>query len=346
MNLANELDDDTVNSLIISTSYRYDIVKHYYELKRHLLGLEKLFDYDRYAPLPYVPQMDVDWQKSREIVIKAFEKFSPQMSSIANRFFDKLWIHAPVMQGKTGGAFAHPVVPDIHPYILVNFTGNLRDIETIAHELGHGIHQVMAGKQGYLNSHTPLVLAETASVFCEMLVFKDLMKNLESPEDKLWLVANKIESIFATVFRQVAMNRFEDEIHNLRRSKGELPPHEFSNLWLKTQKEMFGNTVMLTDDYGIWWSYISHFIHAPGYVYAYAFGELLVLSLYSMYEKGKPDFVQLYLKLLAAGGSDTPYALLEPFGIDLHDPNFWHQGLNVIDNMVKEMEELITKIGI
>ncbi|MBW1933652.1 MAG: M3 family oligoendopeptidase, partial [Deltaproteobacteria bacterium] len=345
MNLANELDDDTVDSLITSTTDRYDLVQRYYGLKRRLLGLEELFDYDRYAPLPYLPQRVVDWEKGKEIVLDAFGKFSPKMASVANLFFDKQWIHAPVIPGKTGGAFAHPVVPQVHPYVLVNFTGNLRDVETVAHELGHGVHQILAGKQGYLNSHTPLVLAETASVFCEMLVFKDLMMNLERPEEKLWLAATKIESIFATVFRQVAMNRFENEVHSMRRSKGELSSDEFSNLWLKTQEEMFGNSVTLTDDHGIWWSYISHFIHTPGYVYAYAFGELLVLSLYSMYEKGKLDFVPCYLELLAAGGSDTPYILLESFGIDLHDPNFWHQGLNVIDDMVKEIEELAMEIG-
>lgn len=345
MNLANELDDDTVDSLIASATDRYDIVQRYYGLKRRLLGLEELFDYDRYAPLPYLPQRVVDWEKSKGIVLDAFGRFSPEMASVANLFFDKQWIHAPVIPGKTGGAFAHPVVPQVHPYVLVNFTGNLRDVETVAHELGHGVHQILAGKQGYLNSHTPLVLAETASVFCEMLVFKDLMRNLERPEEKLWLAASKIESIFATVFRQIAMNRFENEVHNKRRSKGELSPDEFSNIWFKTQEEMFSNSVTLTDDYGIWWSYIGHFIHTPGYVYAYAFGELLVLSLYSMYEKGKMDFVPRYLELLAAGGSDTPYALLESFGIDLHDPNFWHQGLNVIDDMVKEIEELAMEIG-
>lgn len=346
MNLANELDDDTVDSLIKSATDRYDIVQRYYGLKKRILGLEELFDYDRYAPLPYLPQRIVDWEESKEIVLDAFENFSPKMASVASMFFDKQWIHAPVIPGKTGGAFAHPVVPQVHPYVLLNFTGNLRDVETLAHELGHGVHQILAGKRGYLNSHTPLALAETASVFCEMLVFKDLMKNLEKPEEKLWLAATKIESIFATVFRQIAMNRFENEVHDKRRSKGELSPDEFSNIWVKTQEEMFSNSVTLTDDYGIWWSYISHFIHTPGYVYAYAFGELLVMSLYSIYEKGELDFVQRYLNLLAAGGSDTPYLLLESCGIDLHDPDFWHQGLNVIDDMVKEIEELAMKIGV
>ncbi|OPL14385.1 MAG: oligoendopeptidase F [delta proteobacterium ML8_D] len=346
MNLANELDDDTVDSLITSVTDRYDIVQGYYGLKKRLLGLEELFDYDRYAPLPYLPPRLVDWGTGKDIVIDAFGNFSPRMASIANRFFDQSWIHAPVIHGKTGGAFAHPVIPQVHPYVLVNFTGNIRDVETVAHELGHGVHQILAGEQGYLNSHTPLALAETASVFCEMLVFKDLMRNLKRPEEKLWLAASKIESIFATVFRQIAMNRFEDEVHSERRSKGELSPDEFSNIWVGTQKKMFRESVTLTDDYGIWWSYIGHFIHTPGYVYAYAFGELLVLSLYSLYEKGEPDFVPRYLDLLASGGSDTPYVLLKSFGIDLHNPDFWQQGLNVIDDMVKEIEQLAMEIGI
>ena len=344
MNLANELDNTTVNSLVIAVTDRYDIVRRYYDLKRRLLGLEELFDYDRYAPLPYLSQRVIDWENGKKIVLDAFGKFSPKMASVANRFFDKQWIHAPVMEGKTGGAFAHPVVPQVHPYVLVNYTGKFRDVETVAHELGHGVHQILAAEQGYFNSNTPLTLAETASVFAEMLVFKDLMKSLKRPEEKLGLAATKIDSVFATVFRQIAMNRYEDAVHSKRRTSGELSPDEFSSLWLKTQKDMFSNSVTLTDDYGTWWAYIGHFLHAPGYVYAYAFGELLVLSLYAMYEKGEPDFVPRYLELLAAGGNNTPYALLESFGVDLRDPDFWHQGLNVIDDMVKEVEELALQV--
>ncbi len=340
MNLANELDDTTVESLITAVTDRYDIVQRYYRLKQRLLGLEELFDYDRYAPLPYLPQRVVKWEEAREIVLNAYKRFSPKMSSIARRFFEEHWIHAPVLPGKTGGAFAHPVVPQVHPYVLLNYVGNLRDVETLAHELGHGIHQVLAGRQGYFNSSTPLSLAETASVFGEMLVFKDIIKGLESPKEKLGLIAAKLESIFATVFRQVAMNRFEDEIHKRRRTEGELSPDKFSDLWLQTQRAMFGDSVTLTDDYGIWWSYISHFVHAPGYVYAYAFGELLVLSLYAIYKREGEDFVPLYLDLLSAGGSDTAYELLRPFGIDLHHSDFWHQGLDLIDKMVEEAERL------
>ncbi len=344
MNLSNELDDATVDSLISAVTDRYDIVQRYYRLKQRLLGIEELFDYDRYAPLPYLPQRVVNWRDAKEIVLNAYKRFSPDMASIAKDFFDRQWIHAPALPGKTGGAFAHPVVPQVHPYVLLNYVGNLRDVETLAHELGHGIHQVMAGRQGYFNSNTPLTLAETASVFGEMLVFKDIIKGLERPEEKLGLIAAKLESIFATVFRQVAMNRFENEIHTIRRTEGELSPDRFSELWLQTQREMFGDSVTLTDDYGVWWSYISHFVYAPGYVYAYAFGELLVLSLYAMYEKEGKGVVPLYLDLLSAGGSDTAYELLRPFGIDLHRSDFWQQGLDLIDEMVRDIERLSGQI--
>ena len=233
--------------------------------------------------------------------------------------------------------------------MLVNYTGNFRDVETVAHELGHGVHQVLASGKGYFNSDTPLTLAETASVFGEMLTFQSLLEQLDSDKKRLGLASSKIESIFATVFRQIAMNRFENAIHTWRREKGELSQEKFMEFWLETQRAMFGDSVTLTDDYGIWWSYISHFIHVPGYVYAYAFGELLVLSLYSIYSQTsdpeeKSDFVQKYLDLLAAGGSDTPYRLLEPFGIDLHDPDFWNQGLDMIDQMVGQVEELAEKV--
>jgi len=323
MNLANELDDPTVDSLIDSVTSRYDIVERYYNLKRSILGLPELYDYDRYAPLPWLPRRHISWEQARETVLGAFQKFSEEMADIADMFFEKGWIHAPVMPGKISGAFAHPVTPSIHPYVLVNFTGTLRDVETLAHELGHGVHQVLAAEMGYFNSHTPLTLAETASVFGEMLVFKDLLNCIESNEEKLGFIAAKIESIFATVFRQIAMNRFEDSIHNARREKGELSQDEFSRLWIKTQQQMFGSSVKLTDNYRIWWSYIPHFLHTPGYVYSYAFGELLVLSLYARYQEGDGKFEENYIRLLRAGGSNTPYELLRPFSIDIGDSSFW-----------------------
>ncbi len=344
MNLANELDDETVDALVQAVSSRNTTVERFYRLKRRMLDVDELFDYDRYAPLPFLPDDIVNWEECKKIVIDAYGKFSPRMAETAEQFFRRQWIDAAVGPGKTSGAFAHPVVPSVHPYILVNYTGNLRDVETVAHELGHGVHQVLAAERGYLNSDTPLTLAETASVFGEMLVFQDLLKRLDSDTKRLGLAASKVESIFATVFRQVAMNRFEHAIHTHRREYGELSDEKFTEFWLETQRAMFGDSVTLTPDYGIWWSYISHFIHVPGYVYAYAFGELLVLSLYKIYtetpDEKKADFVSLYLDLLSAGGSDTPYRLLEPFGIDLHDPAFWEQGLNMIDQMVDQVEKL------
>ncbi len=345
MNLANELDDSTVDALINAVTSRYDIVARYYHLKKRLLGLEQLYDYDRYAPLPWLPQKQVSWEEARQMVLQAFNRFSPEMAMIAESFFDKGWIHAPVIPGKTSGAFAHPVTPSAHPYVLVNFTGTLRDVETLAHELGHGIHQVLAAKKGYFNSQTPLTLAETASVFGEMLVFRDILNQLGSPKEKLGFSAAKIESIFATVFRQIAMNRFEDAIHHHRRREGELSQDAFSEHWIETQSAMFKESVQLTNNYRIWWSYISHFLHVPGYVYAYAFGELLVLSLYAIYLEEGEGFKKNYIELLEAGGSDTAYELLKPFGIDLADSDFWNRGISVIDEMVKEAEETAERIS-
>ena len=249
------------------------------------------------------------------------------------------------MEGKSSGAFAHPVTPSAHPFVLVNFTGTLRDVETLAHELGHGIHQVLSSEKGYFNADTPLTLAETASVFGEMLVFRDILDQLETPREKLGFTAAKLESIFATVFRQIAMNRFEDAIHTSRRQEGELSQEKFSELWIRTQSEMFRKSVRLTDDYRIWWSYISHFLHVPGYVYSYAFGELLVLSLYATYLEEDQGFVKKYEALLKAGGSDTAYELLKPFGIDLRDSSFWHRGLAIIDSMVEDARELAEDIS-
>ncbi len=348
MNLANELDDQTVEALVEAVTSQNSTVARFYHLKKEMLGVDRLFDYDRYAPLPFMPDDTVSWDECRQTVLDAYRKFSPSMAETASLFFDRNWIDAGVKPGKTSGAFAHPVVPSVHPYVLINYTGNLRDVETVAHELGHGVHQVLASDKGYFNSDTPLTLAETASVFGEMLVFQDLLQKLDSDRKRLGLAAAKVESIFATVFRQIAMNRFEHAIHTFRREKGELSQEKFRELWLETQSAMFGDSVVLTDDYGIWWSYISHFIHVPGYVYAYAFGELLVLSLYSMYSETRGDerekFVKKYLSLLSAGGSDTPYRLLEPFGIDLHDPEFWNQGLKMIDHMVDQVEELAGRV--
>ncbi len=339
-NLSNELDDRTVEALVISTTERYDIVQRYYVLKKDLLGLDELHDYDRYAPLPSLPDQLVPWQECRDMVLDGFRAFSPEMADIASLFFERNWIHAPLLEGKRGGAFAHPAVPDAHPYVLVNYTGNLRDVSTVAHELGHGVHQYLAREKGYFNSDTPLVLAETASVFAELLIFHRQLDMLTDVEQKRAFICQKLESIFATVFRQISMNRFEDMIHNSRRDKGELSTDDLSALWLESQKAMFGDAVRLDDHYRLWWSYIPHFLHTPGYVYSYAFGELLVLALYRIYQEQGEDFIPKYIHLLAQGGSQSPYDLLKPFDIDLNSPTFWQGGLLVIEEMLGQVENM------
>ncbi|KPJ97490.1 MAG: oligoendopeptidase F [Desulfobacterales bacterium SG8_35] len=338
MNLGNELEDRTVEVLISAVKGRYDIPQRYYQVKKKMLGLDELFDYDRYAPVPHLPGKKIPWPDGQTMVLEAFGKFSPRMAEIAGYFFGKNWIHAPLQDGKRGGAFAHPCVPEVHPYVLVNYTGNLRDVSTVAHELGHGVHQYLAAGQGYYNSNTTLVLSETASVFAELLVFNSQLETLDRKEERKAFVCQKLESIFATVFRQISMNRFEDRVHNARRGQGELKTEEITDMWLQTQHEMFGDSVTLSENYGTWWSYIPHFLHTPGYVYSYAFGELLVLALYALYKKEGESFVPKYLDLLAAGGSRTPYELLVPFGVDPDDPGFWNDGLKIIDEMLQLVE--------
>ncbi len=338
MNLANELADDTVTVLISSVTKRYDIVQRYYHLKKKMLALDVLYDYDRYAPLPHLPDGKVTWPQCQDMVLKAFRGFSPKMAEIASFFFDRGWIHAPILEGKRSGAFAHPCVPEVHPYVLVNFTGNIRDVSTVAHELGHGVHQYLAAEKGYYNSDTPLVLAETASVFAELLVFHSQLALLDSDEQRRAFTCQKLESIFATVFRQISMNRFEDRIHTRRREQGELSQEAFSEHWRQIQEEMFADSVRLTENYDIWWSYIPHFLHTPGYVYSYAFGELLVLALYNLYKTQGESFVPKYEALLAAGGTLSPYELVKPFGVDLNDPLFWQGGLATIDSMLMTVE--------
>ncbi len=337
-NLSNELDDKTVDALVSSCTDRYDIVQRYYTVKKKLLGFETLHDYDRYAPLPSLPDKLVSWEECKNMVLGGFRAFSPEMADIGAMFFDQNWIHAPLLDGKRGGAFAHPAVPDANPYILVNYTGNLRDVSTVAHELGHGIHQYLAKEKGYFNSDTPLVLAETASVFAELLIFHKQLDSLDDTAEKQAFTCQKLESIFATVFRQISMNRFEDMIHNQRRDKGEISTQDLSALWMNSQEAMFGDAVTLGEHYGIWWSYIPHFLHTPGYVYSYAFGELLVLALYRIYKKEGTDFIPKYIHLLSEGGSKSPAELLTPFNIDLNDPSFWQGGLGVIEDMLESIE--------
>ena len=343
-NMDNEVDDETVEALIRAVTSRYDIVARYYRLKRQLLGLDELFEYDRYAPLPAADRR-YSWDESREIVLQAYRKFHPQMAEVVEQFFEKKWIDAAVRPGKSGGAYSHGVVPSVHPFVFMNFQGRPNDVMTLAHELGHGVHQWLSREQGFLQADTPLTTAETASVFGEMLVFQDLLSRESRPEVRLAMLTRKLEDSFATVFRQISMNRFEDAIHNARRTEGELPTERFNEMWLETQKAMFQNSVTITENYGLWWSYIPHFVHVPGYVYAYAFGELLVLALYARYQEMGDGFADKYLEMLRAGGSNWPHEIVRPLGVDLTDPTFWQKGLQILDDLVVEAEELAAQVG-
>ncbi|MEF8793003.1 MAG: M3 family oligoendopeptidase [Thiohalorhabdus sp.] len=347
-NLDNEASDTMVDALVDRVTDRYPLMARYYRLKASLLGVDTLFDYDRYAPIPGT-QRTVSWEEAQRTVLEAYGAFSTDMRAIAEMFFDLGWVDAPVADGKIGGAFSHPATPDAHPYVLVNFTGTPGDVMTLAHELGHGVHQYLAREQGHFNADTPLTTAETASVFGEMLTFEHLMGQESDPQVRLGLLCNKLEEMFATVFRQVAMNRFEDAVHTARREEGELAAERVGELWRATQRPQFadeaGEAVRMTEGYGHWWSYIPHFLHVPGYVYAYAFGELLTLALYERYREQGEAFVPQYMELLRAGGSEAPEALMGRLGLDLADPGFWDKGLDVLEGMVGQAEELAAETG-
>ena len=279
------------------------------------------------------------------MVLDSYSEFHPEMGEIAGHFFDRNWIDAAIQPGKRGGAYSASTVPSVHPYVFMNFNGKIRDVQTLAHELGHGVHQFLSREQGALQADTPLTTAETASVFGEMLVFQRLMRRLDDPKEKLALLIGKIDDTIATVFRQVSMNRFEHAIHTKRREDGELSTEEFSALWRQTQEQIYGDSVTLTDSYDIWWSYIPHFLHTPGYVYAYAFGELLVLALYQEYTRTKNGFSDKYIEMLRAGGSDWPENIVGKLGLDITNPDFWDNGLAAIEKMVQQAEELANKIN-
>ncbi|NNE70964.1 MAG: M3 family oligoendopeptidase [Rhodothermales bacterium] len=338
-NLSNEVQDEVVESLVSSVTSRFDIVGRFYRLKARLLGLDQMMDYDRYAP---VGEADTRyrWEEAESIVRDAYSEFDPRMGAIAGEFFDKRWIDARLAPNKRSGAFSHGAVPSAHSYVLVNFTGKIRDVQTLAHELGHGGHQYLSRQQGVFHADTPLTTAETASVFGEMLVFQRLMAAESDPANRLAMLVSKIDDSIATVFRQVTMNRFEDRIHTDRRTKGELSVDALSEAWIETQTSMFDGAVTLGEHYRYWWSYIPHFLHTPGYVYAYAFGELLVLALYAKYTEEPDGFPERYMDLLAAGGSDWPHVLVSKMGIDLTDLSFWNRGLDAIDALVTEAEAL------
>ncbi|MCL6643106.1 MAG: M3 family oligoendopeptidase [Candidatus Bipolaricaulota bacterium] len=337
--LANEIEPATVDALMTACENAYDIVQDYYRLKKRLLGLRTLYDYDRYAPI-FAELPRCEWPEGQRIVLEAYRDFSPITAQIVQEFFDKGWIDAEVRLGKVGGAFSASTVPSAHPYILLNYTDKLRDVMTLAHELGHGIHQYLSRRVGHLQADTPLTMAETASTFGEILTFRKLLHSSSDPKVKLALLCSKIEDAFATIFRQIVLTRFEQKLHEARRTQGELPPERIGALWLEANQQMFGSSVTLTEDYRWWWLYISHFIHVPFYCYAYAFGELLVLALYQKYLREGEAFVPTYLNLLAAGGSDSPQKLLAPLGVDTSDPNFWNTGFEVLRTMVREAEQL------
>jgi oligoendopeptidase F len=338
-NLSNEVSNEVVDALVKAVSGRFDLSRRHYTLKRRLLELDEMFDYDRYAPLPQA-DTSYSWDEAREIVLAAYAEFHPELAEIARRFFDESWIDAAVTPGKRGGAFSHGAVPSAHPYILMNYTGRVRDVQTLAHELGHGVHQYLSRDQGVLQADTPLTTAETASVFGEMLVFKSLLEKEEDPSVRLAMLVGKVDDTMATVFRQISMHRFEETVHNHRRSQGELTSDEISAYWRQTQEGMFDGSVTLGEHYDIWWSYIPHFIHTPGYVYAYAFGELLVLALYEEYLRRGDRFADAYVELLAAGGSDWPHNLVGNLGVDLTARDFWENGLRAVEVLIGEAEAL------
>ena len=337
--LSNEITDQMADALIEAVTSRYDLVARYYKLKRKILGVEELHDYDRYAPIGESAAF-YTWAEARNLTLDSYTAFHPDMGQVAEKFFSERWIDAPVVPGKQSGAFSHGAVPSVHPYVLVNYTGRARDVQTLAHELGHGVHQYMAAGQGVFHAGTPLTTAETASVFGEMLVFQELLSRESSPRGQLAMLMGKIDDSMATVFRQVAMNRFEDAMHSARRTSGELTSDQFDDLWISTQSAMFQGSVTLGDHYRHWWSYIPHFLHTPGYVYAYAFGELLVLALYSRYQSNPDTFPDAYMRLLGAGGSNWPHVLVGGMGVNLQDPEFWQQGLHAIEGMIARAESL------
>ena len=338
-NLANEIDGAVVDALLAAAEKHQGVVQRYYRLKARLLGLDKLADYDRYAPISG-EMPTVDWATAQRLVQESYDGFSPQAGGIVRDFFAKRWIDAELRDGKRGGAFSASGVTSGHPYILMSYTDKLRDVMTLAHELGHGVHQFLSRDVGYLQCDTPLTTAETASVFGEMLTFKRLQQAYPDPKARLALLCGKIEDGFATVFRQVVLTRFEQALHAARKDEGELSPDRIDALWMAANAPMHGGTVELTPGYAGWWSYIGHFVHSPFYCYAYAFGELLVLALVKKHEQEGTAFVPKYLAMLAAGGSKPPHELVATLGVDVTDPAFWGLGLSLLEDMVGEAEAL------
>ncbi|OLP61168.1 oligoendopeptidase F [Xaviernesmea oryzae] len=338
--LANRVEREVVDALAEAVKSAYPRLSHrYYGMKAKWLGMDQLNFWDRNAPLPETPNALIAWDEARDTVLSAYAGFSPEMAAIAQRFFDGGWIDAPVKPGKAPGAFAHPTVPSAHPYVLVNYMGKPRDVMTLAHELGHGVHQVLAAEQGALMASTPLTLAETASVFGEMLTFRALLDKTRDRRERKAMLAQKVEDMINTVVRQIAFYDFERRLHTARR-EGELTSEAIGGIWLAVQAESLGPAIRLSEGYETWWTYIPHFIHSPFYVYAYAFGDCLVNSLYAVYQNAESGFQDKYFDLLKAGGSKHHSELLAPFGLDAADPNFWQKGLSMIEGLIDELEAL------
>ncbi len=337
-NRSNMVEDEVVDALVSAVRADYPRLSHrYYQMKAKWLGLDKLQHWDRNAPLPDDDDRVIPWAEARARVLSAYGAFSPELAAVGQNFFDKAWIDAAPTPGKSGGAFAHPTVPSAHPYLLLNYHGRTRDVMTLAHELGHGVHQVLAGDQGYLLAGTPLTLAETASVFGEMLTFRSLLDSEKNPRRKQIMLASKVEDMLNTVVRQIAFYTFEQRLHD-ERQKGEILPERIGEIWLEVQTESLGPVFEFTPEYSVFWSYIPHFIHSPFYVYAYAFGDCLVNALYAVFQEGHPGFQQKYLDMLRAGGAKRHQELLAPFGLNAADPAFWTRGLDVISGFIDELE--------
>lgn len=343
-NLANEASDESVQALVDAVVARYDLPQRWYSLKAKVLGIDRLADYDRMASVAE-DETQIGWSEARTIVLDAYRSFSPELADVAKRFFDENWIDAPTRPGKRPGAFSAYTVPSHHPYVLLNWTSRSRDVSTLAHELGHGLHAYLAREQGVFHQSTPLTLAETASVFGEAVTNNALLEQLDDPNARFALLASTLEDSIATVFRQVAMNRFEDAVHTARREEGELSVDRFGDLWVETQEAMLGDSVEVTEGYRTWWSYIPHFISTPGYVYAYAYGQLLALSVYARYTERGQEFVPSYLELLRAGGSKSPAELGRIVDCDLEDPGFWDAGLTIVERQLDAATEAAKAAG-
>lgn len=338
--LANRVEREVVDALAAAVRDAYPRLSHrYYAMKAKWLGMEQLEFWDRNAPLPETPNTLIPWGDAKDTVLSAYRAFAPEMAAIAGRFFDENWIDAPVRPGKAPGAFAHPTVPSAHPYVLVNYMGKPRDVMTLAHELGHGVHQVLAAGQGALMASTPLTLAETASVFGEMLTFRSLLDRTKDKRERKAMLAQKVEDMINTVVRQIAFYEFERKVHAARK-EGELTAEHIGELWLSVQADSLGPAIRISEGYETYWAYIPHFIHSPFYVYAYAFGDCLVNSLYAVYQQAESGFQEKYFEMLKAGGTRHHSDLLRPFGLNAADPSFWSKGLSMIEGLIDELEAL------